>query len=215
MQPRVDAADTQPRETVASYATYAEAENARAEPEGGAWRDELVRLDTAVYAAIAGTPTPVLDRTFRSVSRAADNSKLWLGSAALLALAGGARGRRAATNGLASVGLTSAVVNGLLKPLGGRRRPDRVMHSVPVGRQVRMPVTRSFPSGHAASAFAFAAGVGTETPYAGIGLTALAAVVAYSRVHTGVHYPSDVIAGAVAGASLSPIAVSAVNRRRG
>ena len=190
------------------------AEDTSVEVEGGGWQEELVRLDTAMYSAVAGTPTPVLDRAFRGVSRAADNSKLWLGSAGLLAIAGGARGRRAATNGLASVALASAVVNGLLKPLAGRRRPDRVMHSVPVGRQVRMPVTRSFPSGHSASASAFATGVGSEAPYAGIVLTALAAIVAYSRVHTGVHYPSDVIAGTAAGAALAPIAVGVVRRRR-
>ena len=177
------------------------------------WRDELVGLDTAVYSAIAGTPTPVLDRVFRGVSRAADHSKLWLASAGLLALAGGPRGRRAAVDGLASIALASAVVNGLLKPLAGRRRPNRVTHSVPVGRQVRMPVTRSFPSGHAASAFAFAAGAAAEAPQAGLALNAAAAVVAYSRVHTGVHYPGDVIAGSVTGAALAPIAVTALRRR--
>ena len=77
-----------------------------------------------------------------------------------------------------------------------------------------MPKSRSFPSGHAASAFAFASGVAAEAPVPGGLLTVLAALVAYSRVHTGVHYPSDVVAGAVIGASLSPIAVVAANRYR-
>ena len=44
-------------------------------------------------------------------------------------------------------------------PDRARRRPDRRTHHVPVTRQVRMPRTTSFPSGHAASAFAFATGV--------------------------------------------------------
>lgn len=175
--------------------------------------EELTRLDTAVYAAIAQTPTPSLDHAMRRLSRAADHSKLWLGSAALLAACGGAAGRRAARNGLASVALTSAVVNALLKPLSDRRRPDRARYQVPADRQVRMPQSRSFPSGHAASAFAFASGVATALPQAGIPLTGLAAVVAYSRVHTGVHYPGDVIAGSVAGAALAPMAVAALDRR--
>jgi membrane-associated phospholipid phosphatase len=89
-----------------------------------------------------------------------------------------------------------------------------VKHRVPFARRVRMPKTRSFPSGHAASGFAFATGVATEAPLAGGLLTALAALVAYSRVHTGVHYPSDVVAGAVIGAALSPIATAAAKRYR-
>lgn len=180
----------------------------------GDWRDELVRLDTAVYSAIASTPTPVLDRVLRGVSRAANYSKLWLASSAVLAVAGGPRGRDAAVDGLASVALTSAVVNGVMKPLARRRRPDRDTFNVPAGRQVTMPVSRSFPSGHAASAFAFAAGVAADAPQAGLILNAAAAVVAYSRVHTGVHYPGDVIVGSLTGAALAPIAVSALRRLR-
>jgi membrane-associated phospholipid phosphatase len=176
----------------------------------GGW-GELNRLDTAVYAAIARTPTPGLDEALGRLSRAADFSKLWLGSASALAVFGGEQGRRAAGNGLASLALTSALVNAVLKPLWGRRRPERVKHRVPFARRVRMPKTRSFPSGHAASGFAFATGVATEAPLAGGLLTAL---VAYSRVHTGVHYPSDVVAGAVIGAALSPIATAAAKRYR-
>ena len=179
----------------------------------GVW-GELNRLDTAVYAAIARIPTPRLDQALGRLSRAADFSKLWLGSASALAVVGGEQGRRAAGNGLASLALTSALVNAVLKPLWGRRRPERVKHRVPFARRVRMPKTRSFPSGHAASGFAFATGVASEAPVAGGMLTALAALVAYSRVHTGVHYPSDVVAGAVIGAALSPIAVAAAERCR-
>lgn len=179
------------------------------------WREEISRLDVAVYAAIAGTATPRLDDAFRRLSRAADHSALWFGSAALLAGTGRARGRRAALNGIASLTLTSTTVNAVIKPLSARRRPDRDTHNVPITRQVRMPHTTSFPSGHAASAFAFATGVATASPGAGIPLHAVAALVAYSRVHTGVHYPTDVIVGAVSGVALTPIALIAVERCRG
>jgi membrane-associated phospholipid phosphatase len=183
-------------------------------PDRGGWLGELNSLDLAVYAAVAATPTPALDRAFRRLSRAADHSKLWLASAAVLAATGGARGRRAAANGLASTALTSAVVNLVLKPLGRRRRPNRATHNVPVTRHVTMPRSTSFPSGHAASAFAFATGVAAAAPEAGIPLSGAAALVAYSRVHTGVHYPIDVIAGSVAGGALAPLAVTALERRR-
>jgi membrane-associated phospholipid phosphatase len=177
-----------------------------------AWRDDADRLDVAVYAAIAATPTPAMDEALRRLSRAADHSRLWLACAVMLGAAGGSRGRAAATDGLVSVGLASAVVNLALKPLGRRRRPDRHLHAVPVGRQVAMPRSTSWPSGHSASAFAFATGVGSAWPAAGIPLSAAASLVAYSRVHTGVHYPSDAIAGAVSGVALAPVAVTAARR---
>jgi membrane-associated phospholipid phosphatase len=188
------------------------APDSNAAPDHQGWRGEVERLDSAVYAAVAATPTPTLDGVFRRVSRAADHSKLWIATSAVLAAAGGSRGRRAARNGLGSTAVTSAVVNLVLKPLGRRRRPDRPTHNVPVARHVTMPRSTSFPSGHSASAFAFATGVATESPEAGIPLSAAAAVVAYSRVHTGVHYPLDVVAGSVAGVSLSPLAVAAIRR---
>jgi membrane-associated phospholipid phosphatase len=179
-----------------------------------AWRKEADRLDLAVYAAIAATPTPTMDVALRRLSRAADHSRLWLGCAALLGAAGGKRGRAAAANGLAAIALTSPVVNLVLKPIGDRRRPDRDMYAVPLARQVAMPRSTLWPSGHAASAFAFATGVGAAWPAAGIPLSVVASLVAYSRVHTGVHYPSDVIAGTVSGVSLAPAAVAAVQRAR-
>ena len=76
-----------------------------------------------------------------------------------------------------------------------------------------MPESTSFPSGHAASGFAFAAGAAYAVPALGFPLNAAAAVVAYSRVHTGVHYPADVVVGAVTGAALAPLAVAARRRR--
>src|SRR6478752_3008322 len=168
----------------------------------GGWREDMRRLDLAVYAAVAATPTPTLDRFFGRVSAAADRSRIWLLTAGVLAAVGDSPGRRAAADGVFSIGLTSAVVNLVLKPLGDRRRPNRDTYAVPVARQVAMPRSTSFPSGHAASAFAFATGVGYAMPVLGLPLHAAAAMVAYSRVHTGVHYPADVIVGSVTGAAL-------------
>ena len=184
-----------------------------ADPESSqrfAWLRDAERIDLAVYAAIARTPTPALDTAMPRLTRAADYSRLWVAGAAVLATVGGRRGRRAARSGLMSVGVAAAVVNLVLKPLGGRRRPDRIADQVPLARQTRMPVSTSFPSGHSAAAFAFATGVGHVLPVASIPLQGLAGLVAYSRVHTGVHYPGDVIAGALAGNVLARLTVNAL-----
>jgi undecaprenyl-diphosphatase len=171
-----------------------------------AWLSEARTVDTAVYAAIAGTETPRLDVAMRRLSGAADNSGLWFGIAAALALGGGAPGRRAARQGVASLALASGFANLVAKPLTTRRRPDREELAVLARRQVPMPRTSSFPSGHTASAFAFATGAGQIAPALSAPLRALATLVGYSRVHTGVHYPADVLAGAFIGVSAAEIA---------
>ena len=83
------------------------------------------RLDRAAYRAVADLSTPRLDRPLRRVSNFANFSKPWLLIAGLLALFGGARGRRAAVTGVAAIGLTSFMVNQPMKLAGERRRPDR------------------------------------------------------------------------------------------
>jgi undecaprenyl-diphosphatase len=159
---------------------------------------ELDQIDQAVYRAIAATPSPSLDLVLSRLSSAADHSKLWFAVAAALALKPG-RPRRAAVLGVASIGLASATANLVGKALLRRARPDRAGVNVPTGRKVRMPGSMSFPSGHSASAFAFATAVGDELPLAWLPLHAVAAAITYSRVHTGVHYPGDVLAGSLMG----------------
>ncbi len=157
-------------------------------------------VDRAVYDTVAGTATPRLDGLLVDMSTAANYSRLWLATAAAMAVVGGAAGRRAARQGVLAIVLTSAVTNLVLKPLAGRQRPARSDHRpVPDSRRVRRPVSTSFPSGHAASAFAFASAVGQAAPSLRLPLRVAAATVAYSRVHTGVHYPSDVAIGAAVG----------------
>lgn len=179
--------------------------------------EELADIDRAIYRVIADTPTPTLDEPLRRLSGLANNSGLWLAIAAGLFLAGGERGRRAAMTGVAAIGVNSALVNLPMKLASGRTRPDREGAGVPSQRWVTMPTSTSFPSGHSASAFAFAAAVGGELPALAVPLHALAAAVAYSRVHTGVHYPGDVVVGSMVGAMIGEVTgrtARSVRRRR-
>lgn len=177
--------------------------------------DELDALDRAAYAAVAATPSPTLDGALRRLSDAANHSRLWLGIAAALVVTHPRTGKRAAAQGVAAIGLSSVAATVVTKRLVGRPRPTRSEEHE--RRHVAMPTSRSFPSGHSASAFAFANAVADELPLLGPPLRALAATVAYSRVHTGVHYPGDVVVGAVLGAVAGDVvrAVGSAGRRRG
>jgi undecaprenyl-diphosphatase len=75
-----------------------------------------------------------------------------------------------------------------------------------------MPESTSFPSGHAASAFAFAYAVGRHLPGLAVPIRLLAGGVAYSRVHTGVHFPGDVVIGAILGAGIAAMVGAACDR---
>jgi membrane-associated phospholipid phosphatase len=174
---------------------------------------ELGQLDRAVYRAVAETPTPTLDPALRRLSTLADGSRLWLGIAVAMAAVGGRPGRRAAGAGLVALAVDSAVVNVGGKLITRRRRPDRDSAHVPAERQVPMPQSASFPSGHAASGFAFANAVGQTLPTAAAPLRLLASVVGYSRVHTGVHYAGDVVIGAVTGATIGDLVGWRLSRR--
>ncbi|HEX3239987.1 MAG TPA: phosphatase PAP2 family protein [Solirubrobacterales bacterium] len=176
------------------------------------WLTEAKTVDTALYAAVAGTETPRLDVAMRHLSRAADMSKVWFGAAAAAAVLGGDDGRRAAKRGLVSLAIASAFANLVAKPLTTRRRPEREGLEVLARRHVPMPESSSFPSGHAASAFAFATGAGQAQPSLSAPLRALATLVGYSRVHTGVHYPADVLVGAFIGVSAAELANRLLDR---
>jgi membrane-associated phospholipid phosphatase len=131
------------------------------------------------------------------LSAAAEGGGLWVALGAVLACWPG-RLRRSARDGVVAVGVASGSAH-LLGLVASRPRPP--------GRQlaayqalVRKPHSPSLPSAHTAIATAFTVAVGRRVAAAGWGLAPLAAAVAYSRVRTRAHWPTDVVAGAVHGA---------------
>jgi undecaprenyl-diphosphatase len=154
--------------------------------------------DLRLFRRLTRRERQVVDRGLKRLSNSANRSVLWFGIAALVAILGGRRGRRAALRGVISIAITSTLVNLPLKYLARRDRPPTRRGDRPL--PVSLPGSFSFPSGHSASAFAFATGVALEEPRLLAPILPLAAGVAYSRVHLRVHYPLDVLAGATIGA---------------
>jgi membrane-associated phospholipid phosphatase len=172
----------------------------------------LARLDGGVFEAVAGGNCRSLDRLLPRLSRSADHGLLWIVTAGALAAAGGRVGRAAAASGLGATALTSLLVNQGIKRVVRRPRPP--LAGVPVARRIPMPATTSFPSGHAASAAAFATAAAAELTVLRLPLGAFAAAVGISRVYVGVHYPLDVLAGVAVGATVARVAALGVRELR-
>lgn len=150
---------------------------------------------------MAELPASRLDAGLLRLTGSADHSVLWMACAGLLAVRRGAT-RRAALRGVASVAGASFVANIVLKPVFARRRPAAEL--MPKSRRLSpAPSSSSFPSGHSASAAAFATAVAMESPRTALAVAPLAAAVAYSRVHTGVHWGSDVLVGTAVGSGIA------------
>lgn len=156
---------------------------------------QISALDRAAGQRIAGTDSRVLDLVTPRLSRLADHGVLWVVLAAALLASGDAWASRAA-------GAARAVLPQRARwSISSARRFPRA--AVPVswcltpGRCRSRGARRSGPG--AASAAAFATGVSLEMPSLAAPMIALAAAVAASRVAAGVHYLSDVMAGAFIG----------------
>ena len=168
------------------------------------------RADAAAGAAVNGRHThPLADRFWSHVSGFADKGVLWWSLAGVFLVVGR---RRAAARGLASLLAASALTNLIAKRVFGGDRP--LLADVPIGRHLpKPPVTPSFPSGHSASAAAFTAGVGLESPRLGATLAPAALGVAYSRLHTGAHWLSDVVGGVLLGVGIAGLGALVVRPR--
>jgi undecaprenyl-diphosphatase len=153
----------------------------------------------------------MLDPVLPRLSHAADHGLLWWGVATALGATRGRR-RRAAVRGLVALAIASGVANGPAKVVFRRNRP--ATHGVPIVRRLRRELTTfSFPSGHSASAAAFATAVALDAPGAAVPVALLAGTVAFSRVYVGAHYPSDVVAGVLLGAAAGVVTTKVMPRR--
>lgn len=145
---------------------------------------------------------PVADRVLYGLSQAGNHSMLWHGINAVDAAVGGRDRRRRALRRSVILATDQALVNGPVKWMFRRGRPDHIDEHP---HALRTPVTSSFPSGHASAGACAATLLGRDLGAAPL-WWGLAAAVAWSRVHVGVHHASDVVGGTVAGVVLARLA---------
>jgi membrane-associated phospholipid phosphatase len=140
--------------------------------------------------------TPGRERAVARFSSLGEHGAVWLALGAVGAARGGERApafRRAA-----GVVVLAYILNTAVKVLVGRRRPE--LASLPP--LAATPTRLSFPSAHATTGFAGAPAL-SRAGLPAAPLYGLAGALALSRLYLGVHYPSDVLAGAALGTLLA------------
>ncbi len=167
-------------------------------------RAAIARFDHAVdegFDRLRGRP--VADRVFYLASDLGDFSLVWMMLGALRGLRS-ERDWHAALRLGAAAGAESVLVNGVVKSFVRRTRPI-VANDHHHPHHLRIPLTSSFPSGHATSAFSAAVLLSDDDAMWPL-YYAIAVTVAASRVHVRIHHASDVAAGAVVGTAFGLLA---------
>jgi len=168
----------------------------------------LARIDAAEYGLCRrlnrGAARALPRRIFQIASRLGDGIVWYLLILALPLLYGAAAVRPAIV--MALTGAVGVILYALLKRLFVRERPF-ITHTA-IDRAAAPLDRYSFPSGHTLHAVSFTWQACAHFPELAWVLLPLAALIAGSRVVLGLHYPSDVLAGAVAGAALAELGLA-------
>jgi membrane-associated phospholipid phosphatase len=154
------------------------------------WEAEFVERRAALSPA---RPPAALTR----ISALAHGGRLWFVIAALMAARPG-NTRRAAGDGVLAILLASSSAQALSHVVA---RPRPSAGHLPAHQALaHQPKTASFPSSHSAVAAAFTTAAGRRSPATSLALAPLACTIAYARIRTRAHWPTDVLAGVALGA---------------
>jgi undecaprenyl-diphosphatase len=165
----------------------------------------LSQLDAAAFQWVLTHRWAPLDYPMIALSHT--GSFVWVVFGALLAVAFRRTGAFAgAYQSALAIGLATLLADVAVKPFLGRARPYLAFKDIHVIAGLQR--SASFPSTHAAASFAGAYALGRLFPELKIPLWVLAGLVAFSRVYVGVHYPLDVIGGALLGLASAAFVVA-------
>ena len=168
--------------------------------------DQVQQLDESILLALRDTPSPLVTAFF--VLTVIGGGWGLLAFIPFLAR----KSRRSPTLWLLGAIVANALLVALLKQVFDRARPCNALGwCAPLAGGA--PSDPSFPSGHAAGAFTFATFVALRVPRYRVPALVFATLVAWSRCVLGVHYPSDVLAGALLGVGMGVLAASVDARR--
>lgn len=139
---------------------------------------------------------PILDPVMKVITTLGNAGILWIVLTVLLLIF--PKTRRIGWMSACALLFSLLINNILLKNLVARTRPYYVVEGlIPL---IKKPTEFSFPSGHAGSSFASACVLYRRLPKKfGVPILILAVLISFSRLYVGVHYPSDVLAGALTG----------------
>jgi len=170
--------------------------------------DQVIAIDQSLFAFLNGIAyCPILDAIMPVVTRQENWYPVLGGLWIALLIWGGRRGRMTAVMLVIAVALADQLSSAVLKPLVGRVRPCNALPLEEIRLLIRRSGSFSFPSSHSTNSFAMAMVLAWRWPRLVIIFIAFAIIVAYSRVYVGVHYPVDVLAGAVLGVACGRAAI--------
>lgn len=149
---------------------------------------------------------PAVEKTAHLISKSGENAYLWFG----LGLAGAAIDGKRRKQWLAAsmIGPFAIGFNFLIKLIVKRPRPQ-LDGLPPIGGA---PSSLSFPSAHATASFAAATAMSRLAPELKLALFGAASLMAVTRPYLGMHYPSDIVAGAALGTALGTVAGSLIGK---
>ena len=143
---------------------------------------------------------PPAEKSARMISKSGENGYLWFGIGLAGAVLDGSRRKQWLAAAL--IGPLAIGFNFLVKLVARRPRP-KLDGLPPIGNA---PSSLSFPSAHATASFAAATAMSRLAPELKLALFGAAAVMAVTRPYLGMHYPSDVVAGAILGTAVGTVA---------
>lgn len=176
--------------------------------------ERLLELDGRLLLWIKESfANPIGDKVMIFISALGDGGFFWIALGLFFLLMGWKKKIWRWRGGMVlfSIGANALVCNLLLKPLVNRTRPYYQL-----GYDILIPPVgdASFPSGHTAASFAAATAIYAINKKWGIAAYLFAAVMGFSRLYLGVHFPTDVLVGALCGTIMARLTLAGMEKFR-